>query len=273
LLSLKTSSLIARLVVEGFIIGLHRSPYHGFSVEFASIANTPGDEIRNIDWKAFARTDKYYVKQFEEETNLRCVIALMQVLLWNMRQRDKSPNTSMAVTLRHPAYLLIKQRDAVVLPCTIQPSYLPATPLKTILYKWILRVIDTTQPSNEQKQQSLSMYLPKELQGEDSSLSSVISSQSASVTKALSHFRHKKHEVLAFQVLDRGNWFQIWQGGNFQRYCDKWRDGYTALPDSKIILKSNERFYYRIKTWLPKQHIDYHLTDTSEPFDKALRNI
>jgi len=64
--------LIARLVVEGFITGLHRSPYHGFSVEFAEHrAYRPGDEIKYLDWKVFARTGKYYVKEFQEETNLR----------------------------------------------------------------------------------------------------------------------------------------------------------------------------------------------------------
>ena len=68
-------SLRARLVVEGFIIGLHRSPYHGFSVEFSE--HRPygfGDEIKYIDWKLWGRTDRFYIKQFEEETNLKCYI-------------------------------------------------------------------------------------------------------------------------------------------------------------------------------------------------------
>ena len=68
--------LKARLVVEGFITGLHKSPYHGFSVEFAEHRQYRlGDETRHIDWKVFARTNRYYVKEFEEETNLRCNIA------------------------------------------------------------------------------------------------------------------------------------------------------------------------------------------------------
>lgn len=69
--------LLARQVVEGFIIGLHKSPFHGFSVEFAEHRlYNPGDPIRNIDWKVYARTDKMFVKKFEEETNLRCCIVL-----------------------------------------------------------------------------------------------------------------------------------------------------------------------------------------------------
>ena len=69
--------LLARQVVEGFIIGLHKSPFHGFSVEFAEHRlYNPGDAIRNIDWKVYARTDKMFVKKYEEETNLRCCIVL-----------------------------------------------------------------------------------------------------------------------------------------------------------------------------------------------------
>ena len=69
--------LLAKVIVEGFILGLHRSPYRGFSVEFAEYRQySPGDEIKHIDWKVFGKTDRYYVKQFEEETNLACYILL-----------------------------------------------------------------------------------------------------------------------------------------------------------------------------------------------------
>ncbi|MBP5582725.1 MAG: DUF58 domain-containing protein, partial [Bacteroidales bacterium] len=69
--------LLARQIVEGFLTGLHRSPFHGFSVEFAEHRQyNPGESTKNIDWKLFARTDKLFVKQFEEETNLRCQIVI-----------------------------------------------------------------------------------------------------------------------------------------------------------------------------------------------------
>ena len=71
------SPLIARLVVEGFINGLHKSPFHGFSVEFADHREyVPGDDLKYLDWQVFARTDRYYIKRYEEETNLRCYILL-----------------------------------------------------------------------------------------------------------------------------------------------------------------------------------------------------
>jgi uncharacterized protein (DUF58 family) len=87
-------TLVARSVVEGFISGLHKSPYHGFSVEFAEHREyVPGDELRHLDWQALGRTDKYFIKQFEEETNLRC-----QILPWRSN-RTASQNLSTGPTL------------------------------------------------------------------------------------------------------------------------------------------------------------------------------
>src|SRR5471032_1373601 len=74
---LTSMELLAKTVVEGFILGLHKSPFRGFSVEFAEYRQyVPGDDIKHIDWKVFAKTDRYYLKQFEEETNLACNIVL-----------------------------------------------------------------------------------------------------------------------------------------------------------------------------------------------------
>src|SRR5512135_841436 len=107
--------LRARLVVEGFITGLHRSPYHGFSVEFAEHRQyMPGDGIRHIDWKIYARTDRYYIKQYEEETNLKSYI-----LLDTSRSMAYSSGGSIS-KLEYASYLaaslafmMIKQQDAV----------------------------------------------------------------------------------------------------------------------------------------------------------------
>ena len=77
--NISSLSLKARLLVEGLIVGMHKSPYHGFSVEFSEHRSyNPGDEIRNIDWKIWGKTDKYFVKEYEEETNLLCHIILDQ---------------------------------------------------------------------------------------------------------------------------------------------------------------------------------------------------
>src|ERR1035438_3837855 len=73
LMRIKSLQIRARVAVEGFIKGIHRSPYHGFSVEFSEYREySPGDDLRFLDWRLYARTDRYYVKRFEDETNLRC---------------------------------------------------------------------------------------------------------------------------------------------------------------------------------------------------------
>ena len=124
---LQRLDLIARLVVEGFLTGLHKSPYHGFSVEFAEHRQyMPGDGIRHIDWKVFAKRDRYYVKQFEEETNLRVHI-LLDVSTSMLFRSDEVAGSVRARTapgeiskLRYAidlaaalAYLMIHQQDAV----------------------------------------------------------------------------------------------------------------------------------------------------------------
>ncbi len=113
-MQIKSLELRAKSVVEGFFTGLHRSPYHGFSVEFTEYREySPGDDLRYLDWKLFARSDRYYIKRFEDETNLRC-----HILVDNSRSmsfgslgytKDEYAKT-LAATL---TYFLITQRDAV----------------------------------------------------------------------------------------------------------------------------------------------------------------
>lgn len=105
--------LLARQVVEGFITGLHQSPFHGFSVEFAEhrLYNN-GESVKNIDWKLFAKTDKLFVKQFEEETNLRCYLLLDTSSSMNYPQKGMSKLQFSVYAIASLMYLFKKQRDA-----------------------------------------------------------------------------------------------------------------------------------------------------------------
>src|SRR5581483_6391573 len=105
--------LLARQVVEGFITGLHQSPFHGFSVEFAEhrLYNN-GESVKNIDWKLFARTDKLFVKQFEEETNLRCYLLLDTSSSMNFPQKGLNKLQFSIYAVASLMYLFKKQRDA-----------------------------------------------------------------------------------------------------------------------------------------------------------------
>ncbi len=111
---LKNMSLRARLVVEGFITGLHRSPYHGFSVEISEYRQyMPGDEIRHIDWKVYGKTNRFYIKQFEEETNLKSylLVDISGSMGYSSQGITKLEYASyLAAAL---GYLMIEQRDAV----------------------------------------------------------------------------------------------------------------------------------------------------------------
>jgi uncharacterized protein (DUF58 family) len=129
LMRIKNLELRARLVVEGFLSGMHRSPYHGFSVEFTEYRQyTPGDDPRYLDWKLFARSDRYYLKRFEDETNLRAylLVDLSRSMGYGSLAYDKATYAKTAAATI--AYFLSLQRDAVGLvtfDAAIQ-EYLPA---------------------------------------------------------------------------------------------------------------------------------------------------
>src|SRR5687767_10304283 len=107
-------TLIARHIVEGFLTGVHRSPYKGFSVEFAEHRQYgPGDEIRHIDWRAFGKTDRYYVKEYEEETNLKAYLVLDTSGSMGYAGRTASKFEHARRLAAALAYLMISQRDAV----------------------------------------------------------------------------------------------------------------------------------------------------------------
>src|SRR6056297_3437338 len=108
--------LKARTIVEGFISGLHKSPYHGFSVEFAEHRPyNQGDEVKNIDWKLFAKTDRYYVKEYEEETNLKSYILLDKSGSMNYQSGTISKFQYASYLAASLAYLMLKQQDATSL--------------------------------------------------------------------------------------------------------------------------------------------------------------
>ena len=109
-------ALKARMIVEGFIVGLHKSPFHGFSVEFSEHrAYGYGDEIKHIDWKLFGKTYRFYIKQFEEETNLRSYLLLDQSKSMDYSSSNLSKLDYAQLLSASLAYLMIKQQDAVSL--------------------------------------------------------------------------------------------------------------------------------------------------------------
>ncbi|MFM8470280.1 MAG: DUF58 domain-containing protein, partial [Limisphaerales bacterium] len=107
--------VVARLVVEGFFSGLHKSPHKGFSVEFAQHRQyVQGDEIRRLDWKVFGKTDRYYIREYEEETNLRATLLLDLSGSMRYAGAGRAPKADYAIRLAAAlAYLMLQQRDSV----------------------------------------------------------------------------------------------------------------------------------------------------------------
>jgi uncharacterized protein (DUF58 family) len=202
---LKSMEMKARLVVEGFITGLHKSPYHGFSVEFAEHRQyMPGDPIRSIDWKVYAKSDRYYVKEFEEETNLKSYILIdtsksMQYSSGSISKFTYAANLAAAL-----AFLMLKQRDAVGLVTFDQKvqDYIPPKSASAHLHA-LLSKLARVEPSS-QTDAGVALHEMAERikrRGLIIILSDLFDDPSK-VLAGLKHFRHRKHEVLVFHILD-----------------------------------------------------------------------
>lgn len=275
---LKNIELRARLVVEGFITGLHRSPYHGFSVEFAEHRQyQTGDELKYIDWKVFGRTDKYFVKQFEEETNLRSIIALDASASMKYASKGNISKFEYASYLSGAlAYLMIKQRDAVGLALYDNKlnKYLPPNSKQSYVYE-ILRTLAATDPSNETgTSQSLDELAERIKRRGLIIIFSDFFDDTYSVINALKHFRHKNHEVIAFHILDpREIDFNFGFSANFKD-METGEEIVTQPFQIQQAYKSTLKNHIEtIKKECYGHNIEYQLINTSETLDHALREF
>ena len=266
--------LVARLVVEGFITGLHRSPYHGFSVEFSEYRPyMPGDAVRNIDWKVLGRTDRFYVKQFEEETNLKCYLLLdgsgsMGYGSEPVSKLQYAVHLSAALT-----YLMLKQRDAVGLITfddTIR-TYHPPRSVMSYLHV-LLKTLDTTQPTGQTGVAQTFHEMAERIKRRGLVIVlSDLMDDPFDILSALKHFRHKKHEVIVFHILDpqekkldfRGNilFIDMESGEKIETQPDQFQSVYQQIMSERIAHFKSECHAHRI---------DYVPLVTSQPYDVAL---
>jgi uncharacterized protein (DUF58 family) len=274
---LKSIELKARLVVEGFITGLHRSPYHGFSVEFAEHRQyRPGDSIKHLDWKIFGRTEKHYVKQYEEETNLRSMVCLDTSASMNYASKGNITKFEYASYLAAAlSYLLIKQRDAVGLTLydTDIRKFIPPRSKQSYLHELLKTLVDV-QPANETGTAGALNKLAERINRRG--LVIVISDffdDPESIMNALKHFRHKQHDVLAFQILDpreRDFKFNL-TGANFKDMETGEELVTQPYQIQQSYAETMNEFLNKIRKESRNHFIDYHLITTDTPFDKALR--
>lgn len=266
--------LKARLVVEGFLTGLHRSPYHGFSVEFAEHRQyMPGDPLRHLDWKVLAKSDRKYLKQYEEETNLRASLlvdtsASMGYGSHGITKLDYARQLAAAL-----AYLMLTQNDAVGMFAFAagRGEHIPARSTMGHL-RPLLVLLDRLQPGGATdfaaSLQSLAERLTR--RGLVVILSDLLD-EPERIAQAIHHFRHRKHEVLVFHILD-----PMEVSFDFQReavYVDlESGERVTTRPRE---LRSDYR--QRVSEWREtlrqaciEKRADYVPLTTDQPYDRAL---
>jgi uncharacterized protein (DUF58 family) len=272
--SLGSLELKARTIVEGFLSGLHRSPYKGFSVEFAEYRQyMPGDDLSTIDWKVYARSDRFYVKKYEEETNLECRIALDVSASMGFRSGTLSKFDYSLYLAAALAYLMSRQRDAVglltfderivsLLPPSARPGHLRS--LLVSLQR--LRLGEKTNVSKPLHQ--LAEALSR--RGLVVLISDLLD-EPRQIVEGLKHFRFQGHEVAVFHVLD--NHELTFPFERTSRFTDlETGDEIMAAPRTvrTAYLQQINALMELYRQELRLAGIDYTVLDSSQPLDFAL---
>ncbi len=268
--------LRARSTVEGYVSGVHRSPFHGFSIEFAEHREyAPGDDLRYLDWKVFGRTDKYYLKQFEDETNLVCHLLLDTSESMHYRS-DATPWSKLEYAQRATAtlaYLVLHQQDSVglvafdseirsLVRASSNPSHL----------KQILHVLERASAERKTSLGPIFHDLAERLKkrGIVIVLSDLFDDIEVLLT-GLKHLRHRRHEVIVMHVLDPAEMDFPFERITLFR-------GLEQLPDvlaepralRKAYLAEFGRYLRKLQAGCRAQAIDYVPLRTDQPLEVVL---
>jgi uncharacterized protein (DUF58 family) len=266
--------LRARVAVEGFLSGLHRSPHRGFSVEFNDYRQYQrGDDLRHVDWKLYARSEKFYIKQYEDETNTRCMLAIdtsasMAYGSKGLSKLDYAISVASAL-----AYFIMRQRDAVGLLTYDDKlrDFLPARARQPHLMQ-LLRVLSQVQPGQQTDaakplgdlaatltKKSLVLLISDLLQGEEATLAT------------LRNLRAMGHDVIVLHVMDDSELhFNFDESSEF--IDSETGEAFITTPASvrEAYLDNVNRFLDDCKKQCQRAGVDYCLLNTSEPIDAAL---
>jgi uncharacterized protein (DUF58 family) len=273
---LKNLSLAARLVVEGFFSGMHKSPHKGFSVEFAEHREyTPGVDPKHIDWRVFGRRDKLYVKQYEEETSLRCYLLLDKSASMAYKS-DGAVLTKLeyaSYLAASLAYLMAFQHDAVGLITydTGVRDHIPPRQGPGHL-RVLMEALEATAAGGETSLSTTFHQLAETIKRR--ALVVVISDlfdEPDMLVAALKHFRHKKHEVIVLQTLDAA---EITFPFDDVSRIEDMEDHREVVSDPrafrKTYLEELAKFQETIRNGCQTAQIDYALAETNQRFDRFL---
>lgn len=267
--------LRARFVVEGFMVGLHKSPYHGFSVEFTQ--HRPymqGDSLRNVDWKVYGKTERYFIKQYEEETNLKSYILLDTSKSMQFKSGSNISKLEYASTLAAAlSYLMMKQQDAFGLTLYSDhiTKYLPPKASRQYLQQVLLNLVSIKSSDRTNTAECLNLVADKIKRRGLVIILSDFFDDIDSVISALKHFRHQKNEIIVFQILDPvERSFAFGKDAVFEDMESAERITTQPYQIQKAYKLAMEEFTAKIKRECLNSNIDYNLLDTSTDFDKSL---
>lgn len=280
--------LLAKQVVEGFITGLHKSPLHGFSVEFAEHRQyNKGESSRHIDWKLFARTDKLFVKRYEEETNLRC-----QVVIDNSSSmyfpEDNPRNNKITFAAQCTAaiiYLLKMQRDAVGLSIFSEKMELHTLPRSSSVHiKRLFSVLEAMLIPRTSNKKTFAVEALHEIAENIHKRSLVVifsdmmdnsEKQTDEIFAALNHLKHNKHDVILFHVTDKKKELDF----DFENRPYTFTDMETgekvkAFPNEvrEHYVKSVTAYEKELRLRCAQYRIDFVEADINAGFDEVLKS-
>jgi len=272
---LRNLNLLTRRAVEGFISGLHRSPHRGFSVEFAEHREySPGDDLRHLDWVAWGRSDRYYLKQYEQETNLRATILLDVSGSMNYRYTGALSKFQYGCFLAAClSYLMCRQQDAVgmiAFDTKIRWNLMPgSTPAHL---DRIFRHLEDTEPGDRTAVAATFHELARTIakRGLVIVISDLYDDQSE-ITKALQHFVFKKHQIIVFHMMDPAELeFPFKKIHSFVDMETNERLQVDPRYVRQAYLEEIRAFIDRYRKECSDRNIEYVVTPTDTPYDRML---
>ncbi|MBL3657408.1 DUF58 domain-containing protein [Fulvivirga sediminis] len=274
---------LARQLVDGFITGLHKSPYHGFSVEFAEhhLYNS-GESTRHIDWKVYAKTDRLYTKTFEEETNLRCQLVLDNSSSMHYPTESKGKIKFSLLSAAAISHLLQKQRDAVGIT-TFSDKVEHTTPISSTsshLRKLMNLLEQLFNDTDKNKNTSVASVLHEVAEKNHKRSLIIIFSdmfdnpdEIEEIFKGLQHLKHNKHEVLVFHVTDKQTEYSF----NFEdrpyEFIDLESGEKLKLQPGQVkdkYVEDIQKYYHELKLRCGQLKIDFIEADISSDFNDIL---
>lgn len=280
---IKGLELKAKKIIEGFIAGLHKSPYHGFSVEFAEHRpyNT-GDDFKHIDWKVYAKKERFYVKQYEEETNLRCFLVLDTSSSMYFKHKAQWTKLEYSAYLAAAmAYLMQGQRDAVGFASFADTlrTILPAKGTRRHLRRIFLEIEPylTINKGDFTASAAALHELAERIHQRSlvvifTDLFENIETHDALIS-ALKHLRHRKHEIILFNITE--HYTELNLNLEYERYLLEDLESGEQLEISPAQIAQDYRakvtmYLQRFKQACNEYQIDFESVSTEQPFSEAL---